>query len=828
MSENRDRELKDLLDTLDAAQVPAPAADADRRLLARLQAEQRPHRRRGWLVAAAAAVCLAAAVILAITLIGVPGVKQSGPEEATAANVLASMARGLGQTTSLSGTWTTTYRSSDKRVMEERGTFALTAAGDERLDERRVIATGLSAQERKAPQLTGTVWAYDSQTHVAASIETWTDNVIYSSLGQQFPLWPESWLYSGRVFSPFELYRETSAAVRAALAEKNTNVAVAHATYEGRPAWRVSYLSKGFGASGSRYEVVIDRQTGVLLWLRITSTAHSGWRESTATSLSKIVVGSSFGPGSFDLVRPANAINFKPRPNPMLPPLERCSLAELGSRLKIRPLLPQHIPTGFKLTDVAYVTNGRMGGHGYIYMLLYRRGFDRFSITVYQPGVEHTSLGFLGGRRSQITGGAFSGQEARTFLRSTGLGPGLEVRTDKGVSLSTLITGDLSRAQLLGVAAGLRFSGTPAEAAAPPASAAAAPPSWSLSAADPRGALIWGSDGGSAGMTVHSVDRAGTVVWSISGKDVQAISAGLPAGAAVVYAKAPDPRSRSGSGEVVAFDAAGSRVFSKTFRNAFVQLLSATGRRVIWLESTTKGAATLFVHQDGKLHRLEMPADSRLYGAVGDAAGQHVVVQLTYHGSNAGRIQYVWIQVTSAGIPTVVSRSGVGAPTIYLSPDGRWAVLDNYSQTNARLVPFGRTSGRKLAIRDMGLAGFSDGRLLLNGGYSSTNAEGLTTSKYTALVLDRASLRVIWKEVLDHYPAYSWDPQLHYLSTIDDSGAVTAVDVDTSRSVTFGSGYGGAVPIAGGLIVTVRRTDGSVAYEPNPLAGGSQTTGGNR
>lgn len=265
------------------------------------------------------------------------------------------------------------------------------------------------------------------------------------------------------VVSPFEYVYSAAAIVRAAVAERDPALTVKTTSCLGRPAWQASYTKGGW-----RRTTTVDQATGfplryVLAEVRRPVTHRYVWR---VVDLRTDV---PLDAGSFTIAIPAGA------------EVETASEYEhfttqdgLAAQVGYQPFLPSTLPDGSEL-PAASTQPDPWGPYTWFFpisypwvdlsklpdnqvRLYYRRGYDWFTVT------ERPRAGGIGNsatreldrrpgyayRKTVLTGGAFAGKTARTWM---GDGAILYVQN---ATYGVEISGDLTRSELLAVAESLQ------------------------------------------------------------------------------------------------------------------------------------------------------------------------------------------------------------------------------------------------------------------------------------------------------------------------------------------------------------------------------------
>ena len=264
------------------------------------------------------------------------------------------------------------------------------------------------------------------------------------------------------VVSPFEYSYSAAAIVRAALAEGDPAISVKQTTYLGRPAWQGSFTKSGW-----RHTTTVDKATGFPLRSVLADT-H---RPPSGKSVWRVVDMATDVPvsaGTFKLDIPAGA------------PVESTSGYEhfvapdkIAAQVGYEPFLPTWLPDGCALA-LASSQPDPWGPYGWVFPyshpwvdlsrlpdtethLYYHRGYDWFTV------MESPRIGTRNSvpagldrrppfayRKTVLQTGAFAGRTARTWM-----GDGATLYVQNG-GYAVEISGDLTRSELLAVAASLR------------------------------------------------------------------------------------------------------------------------------------------------------------------------------------------------------------------------------------------------------------------------------------------------------------------------------------------------------------------------------------
>jgi hypothetical protein len=455
-------------------------------------------------LAAAAVVAAAAAVAFAV----LPALR-GGPEAATAAEMLASLddaAVGGARVVRLDileqrsplvasaapSSGPSATRSPRPRTVVEQ--LTLSTAGDIRYASVRELLDGTGTRVR-----TQTLETYDARRHkmmrhgetrpaqeTAENGSSAYDHQLRLVIVER-PSWGTT------VFSTYLLanFQALSNSLRALLAEADPSTPVEMTTYLGRSAWHARLSEVMPGAGGSEipveWEVTVDKETGLLMAGKLRTTSGralprglarsfrvtrievdpelpSGWQRIDTSGMDEIAVfdpGTRFGtPGD---------VAARAWPTPVL--------------------VPQSVPEGYRLTDVAtrdYEGMQRSPGDHVEHVVVrrrdprvsvsertgidaslqrvqlrYRRGFSSFTISIRPAGGgdpdDNTERDLPGTEDIVLRSGHLKDEQARVWI-SPYFGAGPTLVATSGRSRIT-ITGDLTREELLDVAGSLSVAG---------------------------------------------------------------------------------------------------------------------------------------------------------------------------------------------------------------------------------------------------------------------------------------------------------------------------------------------------------------------------------
>jgi hypothetical protein len=445
-SPDRDVELGSVLRQLD---VPEHGPEFFSRLLERLEAEAREtvepspvarrssRRRPPRFLGLVAAVLL---VVLGVSWLALPGGRRPGlgPGVATATEIQARVARAFSSLRTLRGEATIEYPSIPATV---RSSFVITATGDFRV-------VGITRREGES---------YNSATGVYRSYQVAASGRVVATESRGAAPGPPDHLPS-----PSLLERSVGSLVRAFLAA-DIDRPVQDVDYEGRPAWRVVVpvsIDLAPGPDGAppgpvgEIDVTVDRQTGFPV--RTITSSHGA--VSSVVRLSELQVDAPDMPTRLDVAFPPGTL---PVAGVDLG-FRRVPLVDVATAVGYTPLVPETVPGGFRLAEVAVADETPVTGVGNprsarVVSLAYQRGFDRLVVTTRATGGDPTRWSDPVGRGSgpgtaapepvTLTGGALDGAAAEVVLRTQDV-PHAWAVTDR---LVVTVAGDLSRSELVDV-----------------------------------------------------------------------------------------------------------------------------------------------------------------------------------------------------------------------------------------------------------------------------------------------------------------------------------------------------------------------------------------
>lgn len=466
-AEERDEELGAAVGQL---HVPPPREDFYPRLLARLEAEteaERPaHPRWRWKAGSPLWLSAAAAVLVVVLVaswVGLPGGERSpllGPRPAaavTADEVRVRVDAALAGLRTLTGEVHIEHfpgvpnpppfdPSLRDRRPPERFNFALTSAGDFRVE---------SVQDNG-------VTAYSAERGSQRSFSTAPGSAtLAAELTGLAPGPPDPAPNSS------ELSRSLGSLVRSFL-RTDADVPVEETTHDGRAAWHLVVPVNVDGRNTGELDVTVDQQTGFPLRVRefvVLAPATGEKALIREVRLSNVAVDTAVAPETFVPSYPPGA----PPPTPIDRGYRRVQPQEVEARVGYAPLVPQRLPPGFKLAEVAVATTGAPTAGSNppsrnVVSMAWQRGFDRVVVTTRTTGPDRSRWEdpfiWLNPQASgriepiSVSTGAASGGVGE-FLMPVDGGPHAWVVTDNVV---VTVAGDLTRGELLEVLGSLRQS----------------------------------------------------------------------------------------------------------------------------------------------------------------------------------------------------------------------------------------------------------------------------------------------------------------------------------------------------------------------------------
>jgi len=424
-------------------------------LLARLEeeaasarAERQRRRFRPRIVPALAAVASVAAVVLAVTWVGLPGRDDQpglfgpGPAAAiTADEVRQRVGSALAQTRTLEGDLTV---DTNQRGVSSAGRFRFVVSAEG--DFRVTAVDGRSDQSYSTRQ-----GVQRSFSTVAAS------GALLASESRGLATGPPDPAPDASV-----LARQLGALARAFVGSR-ADVAVRETTYDGRSAWNlVVPLSRvpipaDDAPGGPEIDITVDQQTGFPLQSierrRLADGTLVTVRE---VRLSNLVADQPVSPDRFVLIFPPGAGPV----DGLDQGFRRVALAEAAA-VGDGPLLPARVPEGFKLAEVAVArlapatADGRNPLSRDVVSVAYQRGFDRFVISMRSVGTDPAVwVDPLTSQTSNATVERFTPSAGRLrgaqgeLVGPSGDAPHVWLLSER---LVVTVSGDLTRQELLAI-----------------------------------------------------------------------------------------------------------------------------------------------------------------------------------------------------------------------------------------------------------------------------------------------------------------------------------------------------------------------------------------
>jgi len=382
MNRDRDERIARVLEGLKAPAASPYFADRVLASFEREQAGRRKRRTRRWRLAVVGLAAGALVVLGLVGLRGLPFAQRSGPEPASAAELMvAKLNYALSSARTMSGE--VIYARTDYygRTHIERGAFAATSAGDTRVEMSKLREGG---RQRTRVQI------YNEARHMAASYFTNEKGRGYGYLYRNV-----SWEYGSLDGDVLTHYMQGLAAVvRSALAEQDPSLTVRETRFEGRPAWRVTLRHYVSRAAWYRTDLVVDKESGFAVWFAIESLGKQDhqreeWR------ISDLRIDAPLSPRLFAAKLPTR-VRAGGRPSDI--GYHFGTLTEVAARVGFEAIVPQTLPAGFSLATAASF-HGDLGTVAWVaprafglvmpggatpadneIELEYRRGFERIVV----------------------------------------------------------------------------------------------------------------------------------------------------------------------------------------------------------------------------------------------------------------------------------------------------------------------------------------------------------------------------------------------------------------------------------------------------------------
>jgi hypothetical protein len=423
-----------------------------------------------------ALLAVAATIVVALlpSQSGSPTAPSLGPADASAAEVAAWIAKGLGSIHSLQGelVWQSNLPLGFDWT-SARVSFTLSANGDYRSD---AMATG-------AARRTGATYrklaVYDAATREYREI-VWKTNeritgVDVQNIDQNTPVNLAIGPYAGTSlqadFAPEQMHTY-AAVLRSALTSTYPAIRPHPVSFLGRPSWRIVTHFRSIATCTA----IVDRVTGLLLDYR-TSLKLTGRVWTTELRLIDLRINPPLSPGTFQLSLPAvlrgtgagqgrvDRINMTLPRQPVASP--QTAAAQLGQTL----LLPAALPSGFRLAEIdleppltpgpksSQADNGLVRTvtwpHGAVWgvMLTYERGLQRVIVNLYSLRAQGKwgQVPLPGLKRVTLSSGALAGQKAVIVSPGGNVLQGLSLYV-RGAGLGVVLRGDLTASEFVAAA----------------------------------------------------------------------------------------------------------------------------------------------------------------------------------------------------------------------------------------------------------------------------------------------------------------------------------------------------------------------------------------
>jgi hypothetical protein len=228
--------------------------------------------------------------------------------------------------------------------------------------------------------------------------------------------------------------------------------------YHGRPVWElnVAVAPNTLAPDIDHLSVTVDRTTGFPVHVLATLAGHFR----SELRLDKLKLDAPLAPGIFTVRFPPQAEVLRTDAG-----FTNGDLKHAAEVVSYQPLLPAHVPAGFRLAIVAAAKSTEPTGPGQsnppsrgVVSLSYRRSIEQIVVTTRLRGHGHWRDPFavqgvpLSGRRVVLDHGALAGAAAEVVVDPRTI-PHLWAVSDRMVAT---VSGDLSRAELVAVAEALR------------------------------------------------------------------------------------------------------------------------------------------------------------------------------------------------------------------------------------------------------------------------------------------------------------------------------------------------------------------------------------
>jgi hypothetical protein len=325
--------------------------------------------------------------------------------------------------------------------------------------------------------------------------------------------------------------------------------------------------------------------------------------------------------------------------------------------------------------------------------------------------------------------------------------------------------------------------------------------------------------------TLVATDATGARVWSVETGEVWAATGTLPAAFVALFPDS-DPNVLR-SGELRAYNADGTVRFQKAFVNKFAQPLCDTPTRLVWAEVSANAVTRVFVRQGSATRSIAMPyvppRAAFTNPAASSADGSRLIVGADMPSTSKRRVMTYWLHVSRSGAPSIVAHKITDWVNASLTPSGDKAAIltsDGLGDGPNWWVSFGKFRGGMLPGNDAGMLDAGEQRIFEQGMYSY-EGDSASWGATTVEVFDR-SLIGLYKRTwtFDDGASSIWfrhDPGIQHLAGVDNTGALTAINVDTYAIASVPGSYADAVPLSDGRLTTLT-PEGVLDIIPNPVA----------
>jgi hypothetical protein len=168
----------------------------------------------------------------------------------------------------------------------------------------------------------------------------------------------------------------------------DADVPVTETDFEGRGGWSLVVPLNVLGRVMGELDVTVDRQTGIPLRIVETELRTNGERVlAREVRVTNLRVDEPVNPETFNPPFPTGTA----APNPVDRGYRRVPQREVVTAVGYQPLLPESVPSGYKLTEIAVARDGAATAGGNppsrnVVSMAFQRGFDRFVLTTTETG----------------------------------------------------------------------------------------------------------------------------------------------------------------------------------------------------------------------------------------------------------------------------------------------------------------------------------------------------------------------------------------------------------------------------------------------------------